>query len=123
MNVELLLKVKQHILEEPRRLDMLHGLFVNPESPCGIVGCIAGWTAMISGELKHEIVQKGGLSWGIVCKLAWQQLDINEDQCNSLFYVQYWPEPFRSRWYEHRTNREEAKLVVERIDHFIATGV
>jgi hypothetical protein len=58
MNTELLLKVKEEILAEPRKLQMDAWLWPaddfsdvkSPEEmpPCGTIGCIAGWTVAIA---------------------------------------------------------------------------
>lgn len=65
LNVELLRKVKRHILAEPKRLVMSEGLVYGtagetyspsaaynepddlPFPKCGTVGCIAGWTCVV----------------------------------------------------------------------------
>lgn len=64
--IELLQRVKQHVLEEPRRLNM--GTWGRKAShrlgddapPCGTVGCIAGWCVFLSNPEKiwDEIIQE-----------------------------------------------------------------
>jgi hypothetical protein len=53
VNVELLKKIKEHILEEPRRLHMDNFVCRVPvdspkNPPCGTVACIAGWAVILS---------------------------------------------------------------------------
>jgi len=139
MNKELLLRVKAHILEEPRRLNMSnwiqdarvgslvhdayesnrvgqfakHALTENEAPPCGTVACLAGWACVLSGhpaESGDWLSERGGLF-----------LDLTEDQKSELF----WPESWggHSAYLEYKTcgNAEQRAQVVARvIDAFIA---
>jgi hypothetical protein len=114
MNIELLQRVKTHILEEPRRLSMNAWFYnVNPEQggnpPCETVGCIAGWADF----LKHGVV--------IGNEQIGSSLELTGDQRKRLFYAHYWPEPFWTRYIYSTSKEENAKVTADRIDHFIAT--
>lgn len=124
LNIELLQKVKKHILEEPKRLAMIHwtlrglpGQFLTSEGwgeigervfpPCGTVGCIAGWTCMLSG------MASGTRS------SAEELLEISRFESDSLFMVEDWPEPIRTQYMHATTPELRAKLAAKRIDLFI----
>ena len=102
MNTELLLKVKQHILEEPRRLDMYRWLehhkpgellwdsaYDGPEDDqvsvpdCGTVGCIAGWIVSLGGA-EHLTETR------LLSNLASELLGLSRDIVDQLFYTNNW---------------------------------
>lgn len=144
MNTELLLRVRDHILAEPRRLNMSQwrqdakpgdvvkyqyelGLrFSNDDTekrltrltapPCGTVACIAGWSVILSQpETKNT---------SIYCidflGRAETLLGITDTQSDILFYPRSWPEPFRSRYPRCHGAKARARLVAKVIDTFIA---
>jgi hypothetical protein len=136
MNVELLRKVKEHILEEPRRLIMnswrvlANGMDksslarkAGPNSfrgdggevvefaNCGTAACISGWACIITGQKRVRDFKSRGR----------KILDLNEHQAERLFLPDSWPNEFY-RAYEHaNSQKERAKIAAARIDHFIAT--
>jgi hypothetical protein len=137
LNVELLLKVKQHILDEPKRLrmdtwlrhDVANGVRVS-NSPgygeprtiefpaCGTVGCIAGWTAMLANpEYQESGLSNFGLS---AFSIAKEELNIDEEiEPFHLFYPDYWPTKLYERYLETQTAQERASIVAEAIDFYI----
>lgn len=132
MNKELLLRVKAHILEEPRRLNMsnwmdrveigaeiahiyesgsVHIMRQDEVPPCGTVGCIAGWAAVLDGVPMDDI---GG--WA-----GREALGLNEFEGGELFYPGYWPN--RDDYYEYKgcgNAQQRAQVVARVIDAFIA---
>lgn len=112
MNVELLRKVKDHILAEPRRLDMCvvikfrSGSIFDP--PCGTVGCIAGWANYLEGRSRGGM-QDAARSLGLGEEWQW------------LFFLAYWPENFCTRYVNAKTATTRAEVTAERIEHFIKT--
>lgn len=129
MNKELLLKVKQHILEEPKRLNMHNWIerYTVPEveqskylPSCGTVGCIAGWSFLLgidstASEMTFNFTKTLDL------------LDIDELQAENLFYVEHWPNEFYNKyntpnipWGERKQHR--AQVTAERIQHFVDTS-
>lgn len=124
MNVELLLKVKQHILEEPQRL-IMHLWLVEKTGRrkwirfgrnkkrsfpgCGTAGCIAGWTCILSEKRPDDFLTS-----------ARNLLDLDFYQAERLFAPAYWPDEF-----EDGTNDdgkpETASIAAARIDRFIET--
>jgi len=122
MNVELLEKVKQHILEEPRRLVMGRvklegepGTTPKPNSlmpiyaagntyeskqkfpDCGTMACIMGWARILDPVAARD----GG--FGRLCDAS------------------TWPKRFRNRYAKAKTPIMRAKIAAARIDHFIKT--
>lgn len=124
---DLLLKVRDKILEEPH-------LFYMPSWTnrlgCGTASCIAGWAARLTGEDPGSWhVAEDGYREGA------RILGITRGQANDLFYRGNWPEPFYSvfpRMCEtpgggtyiiqdgHISVR--AEVAAARIMHFIETG-
>lgn len=139
MNKELLLKVKAHILEEPRRLNMSEwkqtakpGLEVKAgyeagkqwaadvyvkltkktAPPCNTVACIAGWTVLLGDPgATYDVINVG--------YKASQLLGLDSD---ILFFPKNWPEPFKSTYPKCKTSRDRARLVAKVIDLFIKTN-
>lgn len=118
MNTRLLRKVQKHILEEPKRVWMGEWKIVGKQnikywelSPpaCGTVACISGWAAILNGKPEDAYS-------------ATDILELNRDEASRLFFEVHWPEHF------HRAiasapvqSPEYAKVVSDRIDHFIKT--
>lgn len=133
MNIELLQRVKQYILEEPNRLvmsqevklkedgftDPLDGyesierVILNP--PCGTTACIAGWCTILGQNITPEDARRRN------CKSAAQELlELDRFTINRLYYTTQWPEQFYDAF--KTTNiRKRAEVCAARIDHFIAT--
>lgn len=77
---------------------------------CGTVGCIAGWTALLSStpdKIYH---------YGDACDL------LGGYQTSSLFYPTHWPEEYYIKYRLAKNQRERAKIVGQVIDLFIAGG-
>lgn len=133
MNVELLERVKQHILEEPNRLSMAfttrfvenkdemidkldgydscsENVFLNP--PCGTAGCIAGWAYMLSGfkPTSREYIKD---------RVA-ELLDITNDEMSRLYYTTEWPRKYYNAFKTYDLTKR-AQVCAERIDFFIRT--
>ncbi len=85
MNVELMNKVREAILDNPRRVDM--GDFCYSKEKCGTVGCIAGWAMILSG-IKPSFIKAGDFSPHNVGR---DLLNISDEQAHKLFYVNSWP--------------------------------
>lgn len=124
MNVELLLKVKAAILEEPKAFDMIDWFRQSSAAPCGTTACIAGWAVVI-----NEGCRRPGQvpSWlrGDTCQYSGEvALEIDDEQAMGLFYIGAWPRLFAERYKEARSLLDYAgmaKAAADRIDHFITT--
>jgi hypothetical protein len=83
---------------------------------CGTVGCIAGWTCILAGFQTMESLNYCGPA-----KKARELLDISISEANVLFYITEWPSPFKDRYLSPatKTAKQRAKIVADRIDHFI----
>lgn len=125
LNVRLLRRIKRHILEEPRRLNMygfgykIHGTPSPDEPPCGTVGCIAGWAIWLSGLQVSEVnvIRKASTLLGLKNRYD----GLSGDQ-KRLFYVEDWPTLFEHRYVAAQRARTRAYITAERIEHFIKTG-
>lgn len=162
MNVELLQKVRAHILEEPRRFNLEHwGGVIDPKEyehieepwpeaveeledviayqrpPCGAVGCIAGNTLILAGEVVPS-EHFNGLEVYVMpdntLELAAKALGIDEEAARRLFYLKEWghrgiffgkvgwPMEFEEELGKHSPGTiEYAEVAAKRIDHFIKT--
>ena len=116
MNTELLLRIKEHILAEPRRLLMedvvfrgIPGEFICDGglhfrlADCGTAACIAGWACILNNESP---------SLGRAKRI----LDLDNAE---LFFVLSWPSKLYTRWRHAKTPQERAVIAAERIDYFI----
>lgn len=134
MNIELLEKVRKHILEEPKRVNMKEWLInshindfeikrlkkINKAPKCNTVGCIAGWAQQLCSKKKLHSFDR--------CKAKnLLELDINE--ADRLFLLKkmtmnnnHWPFHFEDELKKHTPGtRAYARIVAKRIKHFINT--
>ena len=134
MNTKLLRRVAKHISEEPRRLNMDITLntidtyraerYVKEMPPCGTVGCIAGWTCVLSESVPKYFDE--------VIPIASSKLGLTHEQADALFaepkfnsgdvdYARVWPRRFAKRYLKAKTPKGRASATVARIEHFIKT--
>lgn len=114
MKVGLLRRVKLHILEEPRRLDMTLWKSIRwgeDPPPCGTTACIGGW-ALILSQYQGK---------GPVDRDAAKALHLTKKQAVRLFYVSFWPPEFKDAYLRAKP-KKRAAIAAARIDHFIKTG-
>lgn len=126
-NIKLLEKVKKHILEEPRRLNMSSGIkkVQKRKVPCGTIGCIAGWSVLLSKSLLEltkdlEIDEEKG--WMPIEQDAQELLGISDLQKGNLFYLHNWPSKFQLTYKRAKTANGRARATAKRIDYFIKFG-
>ena len=123
-------RVKAAILANPETLNMSTWGSKDHESPCGTVGCIAGfcdWLLAVDGKTETSFDYSGGLRYGFafggqVMSNAKRFLGITDAQASLLFDPMFWP---KDRWKSYRnadTGKERAAIVVERIDYFLEAG-
>lgn len=138
MNVELLQRIKAHILENPLRIYMddwilkldkgkeyaNRGRFRLFAPPCGTVACICGWAVELSGH--DSRISRAGQTGKLLLELDGDSCLFSQDvpsEAQRLFYAIYWPKEFRRRLQEAPVqSMEYAQVVADRIDHFIQTG-
>ena len=123
--IALLERVKAHILEEPRRLDM--DIFVRTAGvreicptaywpKCGTVGCIAGWAVMLVKGREETI--RLDLIGGRVGGVAQELLGISGAEHMELFFT--WPEKEYRIAKVNGDHAEAARIIAAKIDQFIA---
>lgn len=120
VNKEHLLKIKQHILEEPSRLYMAD--WIEHHAPgtividqynkqniqqtvpqCGTVCCIAGWSSVLRGrEYMNTSDEQAYL-----------------DVSSRLFYPNKWPEDLFERYQNSTSTSEKAQVAADAIDLII----
>lgn len=127
LNVELLLKIKAHILEEPKRLAMqdwlvtglkpgseYHGDIEDTVPDCGTVGCIAGWAVMLVDNTNHENLTSRAIQLlGITKHPLYEQL----------FYTDQWRQEIKIEYMlavEDEDHPAIAVATAKQIDWFIA---
>jgi hypothetical protein len=145
MNTELLLKVKEEILAEPRKLHMDtwlwdardylevgEGVGVPEERmpPCKTVGCIAGWAVAASDPRPpSEVAEDARMSFGFddVAKRAQSLLGLksrklfHHDEEAAGFSHDFWPEEFTARLEKEISGTPGyARVVADVIDDLIA---
>jgi hypothetical protein len=126
INNELFSRVRNHILEEPRRYEQTSfGQRVPAEvSPCGTQACILGWAVILDGRLPMDANFDDGDIYFSVEKEGREALGLTRDEADAIAYGG-WPEPFKSRYrnatYEESTETP-AQVAADYLDHIIATG-
>lgn len=130
MNIELLLKVKEQILREPRQFNMEHYFFTYEEGyepdteeekipNCGTAACIAGWAIAIAYQQNPREANQNLNSYA--GPIARDLLELHYMQSERLFHTCDWPKRFKDEYFSANTNQERAEVAARRIDHFIAT--
>lgn len=122
MNVELLEKIAETIASRPNHFDI--SSWHNSYGVCGTTHCIGGWAQVLSGiraSTDHEEMAKL-----LGLKHAYDAMyeDSLNDDCEAarLFVVDYWAEPFLSRYRDAVDDpSERAKVACDYIHHFIET--
>lgn len=143
INVELLKKVKKHILEEPRRL-LMDDLVVRKMddedfvaddgkmvkfASCGTAACIAEWSVLLTdglwpeGDLWRRAAKLLGIPKDQICSNGFY--DDNGEYISipvlaeKLFYVDEWPVAYRIPYKKARSQKQRAKIAAKRIEAFI----
>jgi hypothetical protein len=125
MNVNLLQRVKQHILEEPKRLYMRHfeihnngpvlrdrNGVVRDFASCDTAACIGGWGAILDN---YKTASGFKYDWD------YQNLfDLTEPEACRLFNPKMWPMQFKRGIFDDGSP-EAARACADRIDFFIQT--
>lgn len=138
MNTKLLRQVRAHILGEPRRLRMEHG--IKPQRgkgapPCGTVGCIAGWAVILANKKRSETIKdmidrmsiprsetsRRERSWSAVKDMATELLEIVPASADRLFYTLEWPQDLKDAYAVAGTAAGRARITARRIARFIKT--
>jgi hypothetical protein len=105
-------RVIDYIIQEPLRLDMRHWVL---DGDCGTVGCIAGLIVALTVSTQVHPAD----IFGTAIKI----LGIGRYQAQDLFYVYYWPRPFREEMVGLDAGSSEYALVTaNRLRHFIEWG-
>lgn len=126
MNIELLQRIRQHILEKPNRFlmgdwivrDNGIGVFSDdreeeiPFAECGTAACVAGWACLLGGKRDTLSPSSDGRH---LLGLTW-------DQSENLFFEDQWPDPFHRRYRSANSHEEQVQIAADRIEHFIKTG-
>lgn len=135
MNVELLEKVKAHILEEPRRFNLdywggivdpnfyndlyeadddsdgeIESILAKQRPPCGAVGCIAGNVCILAGIVKPSERFNKNYIYELpqnTLELAAEALGIEYQQAARLFYLSKWDRAQGNGWPEPFESRLE----------------
>ena len=132
MNLENFERVKAAILANPETLNMQTWGSQDSDSPCGTVGCLAGfcdWLMAVDGR-KHTLFAKSGKlnrcfsedAEPLVIGNAREFLGITDPQSRILFFTWEWPSRFAEDYDYTDSPSQRAAVLVRRIDHFIATG-
>jgi len=124
MNVDLLNRIKERILGEPRQFliegwnqaDKIWNGETYIDIPnCGTACCIAGWATCLSRGENPSILNSIP-NTGMLGRIA---LDLSIEQAEELFYIDNWPAEFRNAYYRTVDLTEKAKIACQRIDNFI----
>lgn len=139
MKVRRLRRIVKHILEEPLRVNMselvhskndtvvkdlktlsqqgfyIGGLLALPLDhvhrwpECGTVACLSGWEILLYGKLTTDDV-----------KVSQERLELPN---SSLFFIQFWPNQFRSAIRDEKPGTKAyAQIVAAAVEDYIKTG-
>lgn len=128
-------KVIKRILDEPRRYDQTkYGKKVSKQvSPCGTVGCLAGWTDHEANRtdiaIDYEQIDVFAFGQGVL-RRARKALGLTPREANVVFTANpdsdygddAWPEPFRTNYRKARTKKARAEVAAAYLRRIIRTG-
>ena len=133
MNIELLNKVKEHILKVPEVFDMEfyeaaigeddYGDDIFPsteEEVCNTAHCICGWAAFVDTKKSfYKALKDAGFQKWEESMYGKKLLDLPN---TNLFHVNEWPHYLSDRYLESTDNATDAQIAAEAIDSYIATN-
>lgn len=113
MNVELLIRTRDMILENTEAFDMDVWGWKSDLIDCNSPACISGLSVYLAGGPTEDRGHGERPEY----------LDLTETQRQKLFYVENWPEQFEVefRSAQGKQNHWAAHIAAARIDHFLAT--
>lgn len=127
LNVRLLRKVQKAILKHADQFAMsdwdtriLDDAKRATPGGCGTAACIGGWAILI-----HRGYKKASRLERLRNTQLWahQVLGLDPYDEAPLFFLEDWPLNFRTAWDKSKTSKQQARIAVKRIDHFIKTGL
>jgi hypothetical protein len=122
LNIELLNKVKECILNDPSQFDMDYFHMEDPESTCQTTSCIAGWAAYLNNP---EWYNSASLNENFTYFLSFEGeyvLGLTSLQAGKLFYYHRWPKQFAEAYSKAKlenNKKQMAKVAADYIDYFI----
>ena len=135
MNIKNAERLKNAIIANANALNMYTWACTNKFSPCGTVGCIAGfcdWLMAVDGSEDTLFKADGSMRdhksnehfESTATSNAIKFLGIGLKGATKLFFVDEWPENFAYAYEEHYLydDIKAAKVVCDRIDYFIENG-
>lgn len=129
MNVDLLKRVQEEILDTPERFCAAHWAFARnasevierDEAPEGFKCCIAGQVLLLSGRSDERgLLCRSGLhnNDGSLYRRAAEALGLTAAQRNELFFPSQWDKPYKQEYYLCSRD-EEAAVCAAYIDYFM----
>lgn len=122
----LIRRTLRRIERYPTALDM--GTWLEPaNTPCNTVGCFAGHL-VVSAFPKLDprgwnVVRLPGDSRAKqVSEVARKLLGLSDKQSTRLFAAGYWPTQFYDRYNTRKTPKARARVLRQRIEHWMETG-
>lgn len=150
MNLQAIWETVEYMEKEPRRIDMIDGIVSASDArrfdeeypfpqvsrvlvlpPCDTVSCFAGAAVLSHRPLAQSEIDLWH-SWSRVREEASEILDLSYAEAQRLFYLpsihggqegeDAWPEVFEKAYFEAKTPEDRAKVIRERVQHFIDTN-
>lgn len=115
LNVKLLEKIREHILDEPKRMNM--GCWITQgedlKPACKTVGCIAGWAVALSiPKTRRTFAKDLPVSSVDIERMAEELLRLPHYHTDELFLPLHWPERFTHRLNKYAPGSQKYAAVV-----------
>jgi len=133
MNRENFERVKAAILANPDSFNMRNWALHDNESPCGTVGCIAGfcdWLMALDGRKRTAFTPDGRINEPqmerrekLVQRNAIQFLGITPEEGDRIFLRDDWPLHLEGEYCAANTKQRRAEIAVRRLDYFMENGL
>jgi hypothetical protein len=124
LNRKLFLRIKKHILEEPKRFNMDIYIYKTTNTlsqdnpPCGTVACIAGWSNILGDNIDVKTLS---FPYFIDQEVETKRLGLklDEDFSSSVFFVKQWPTQWKTKYDGAISIQEKAEVAADFIDYIL----
>lgn len=118
VNIKEIQRLKQVILQEPERFGMEYFIYQGP-SVCGTTMCFSGWVNHLHNNINETAgtIAYADMSFAAkVLGLPTTLIGGTDGDEHNIFFSGYWPEPYKSLYYQAMDHKERALVAADLLD-------